>query len=107
MNEFVTYVLFSFKHNKIYIGYTSSIIQRFYSHNLLANKGFTIKYRPWIVAHVAFFTTKKEAMQNEKWLKSGLGRKYIHDNLLAFYKNQSEGSYPPEADGGSCPPLAT
>ncbi len=80
--EFVTYILFSENHNKIYIGYTSNLIQRFYSHNLLSTKGYTLRYRPWEVVFVQFFSTKKEAMKREKELKSSRGRDYIRKQIL-------------------------
>ncbi|WP_256946171.1 GIY-YIG nuclease family protein [Christiangramia oceanisediminis] len=46
MEEFVTYVLYSEKFDKIYIGYTSSLIQRFYSHNFYSSTGHTARFRP-------------------------------------------------------------
>lgn len=46
MDEFVVYILFSENFNQHYTGYTSNIIERFKSHNHLATKGHTIKYRP-------------------------------------------------------------
>ena len=55
MSEFVVYILHSQISSKIYIGYTSNLIQRFYSHNFKATKGYTRHYRPWTVIHVAFF----------------------------------------------------
>jgi len=61
MEEFVTYILYSQQHRKIYIGYSASLIQRFYSHNFLARKGHTLRYRPWVVLEVEFFRTKQEA----------------------------------------------
>ena len=48
--KYSVYVLYSKKHNKIYIGYTSDLQDRFRSHNELATKGYTEKYRPWITA---------------------------------------------------------
>lgn len=36
--EFTTYSLYSVNYDKIYIGYTSNIIDRFCSHNLLSEK---------------------------------------------------------------------
>ncbi len=86
MQEFVTYVLYSLKFNKIYIGYSSSLIQRFYSHNTFSNKGFTVKYRPWILVYTEFFKNKNEAMKKEKWLKSGVGRKFIKEKIIPLYK---------------------
>lgn len=41
---FVTYVLYSADHDKIYIGYTSDLIDRFHSHNEFAIKGYTINF---------------------------------------------------------------
>ncbi|HEY4198867.1 MAG TPA: GIY-YIG nuclease family protein, partial [Mucilaginibacter sp.] len=43
---FTVYVLYSPSHNQIYIGYTSDLHNRFLSHNELATKGHSIKYRP-------------------------------------------------------------
>ncbi|MDZ7797126.1 MAG: GIY-YIG nuclease family protein [Candidatus Marinimicrobia bacterium] len=63
---FTVYVLYSKKYDKIYIGYTSDLIKRFYSHNELGIKGYTVKYRPWEVIYTEVFTDKKDAMQREK-----------------------------------------
>lgn len=79
---FVTYVLYSAIHNKIYIGYTSDLRNRFNSHNELATKGYTVNYRPWVVVHVEFFETKQEAMKREKELKSSRGRNFIRNITL-------------------------
>ncbi len=78
---FVTYVLYSVTFNKIYIGYTSSLIERFRSHNFLSQKGYTFKYRPWIVAYVEFFDLKAGALTREKELKSSVGRRFIREYL--------------------------
>jgi len=75
--EFVVYILYSKEHNKYYIGYTSNLIERYKSHNYLATKGFTIKYRPWKVIYVDFFNNKTEAIRREKFLKSGKGREFL------------------------------
>lgn len=80
---FVTYVLYSIIHNKIYIGFTSDLINRFHSHNQFATKGYTIKFRPWQVVYVDFFDSKHEAMKREKELKSSRGRDFIRTKILA------------------------
>ena len=79
---FTVYVLFSEKFNKLYIGFTSDIKKRFISHNELAIKGFTVKYRPWKIIHTEVFDNKKDAMVREKQLKQGKGREWIRDNFL-------------------------
>jgi len=78
---FTTYVLYSEKHDKIYIGYTSNLHQRLISHNELANKGWTIKFRPWKLMYKEEYETKSEAMKREKQLKSYKGRTFIR-NLI-------------------------
>ena len=54
--EYTVYVLYSSKFDKIYIGYTSNLIQRFLAHNKLSKKGWSIKFRPWIVVHCEYLT---------------------------------------------------
>ncbi|KFF06579.1 GIY-YIG nuclease family protein [Flavobacterium reichenbachii] len=79
MEEFVIYILYSEKFNKNYTGFTSNLIERFKSHNFLETKGYTLKFRPWIVIYTEFFNSKSEAMKKEKYLKTGIGREFIKD----------------------------
>ena len=74
---FTVYVLYSPSSNKIYIGYTSDLTQRFKSHNELATKGWTIKFRPWEIVHTETLDTKQTAMKREKELKTAKGRQWI------------------------------
>ncbi len=74
---FIVYALYSEKYNKIYIGYTSDLPDRLKSHNELATKAWTVKYRPWTLVYTEEFETKAEAMKREKQLKSAAGRRFI------------------------------
>jgi putative endonuclease len=76
------YILFSKKYNRLYIGYSEAIVERFYSHNSIAKKGYTIRYRPWKLIHCEFFSSKKEALNREKELKGGKGREWIRNKLI-------------------------
>ena len=76
MKEHVVYILYSEKYDRFYKGYTTSLIERFKSHNELATKGYTMRYRPWKVVHVEFFDNKKSALKREDFLKSGAGRSW-------------------------------
>ncbi|MFM8914531.1 MAG: GIY-YIG nuclease family protein [Flammeovirgaceae bacterium] len=78
---FAVYILYSDSFGKIYIGQTSSLIARFYSHNFLATKGWTIKFRPWTVVHVEFFELKKEALKREAALKQAKGREWLWSEI--------------------------
>ncbi|MCF6212772.1 MAG: GIY-YIG nuclease family protein [Flavobacteriaceae bacterium] len=77
-DEYVTYALYSKSFDKIYVGFTSNLIARFLSHNKLG-KGYTKKFRPWIVVYVEFFDCKKNALHREKELKSSRGRNFIRN----------------------------
>ena len=80
--EFVVYILrSSCNTSKTYIGFTSHLIQRIYWCNN-GNKGHTQKFRPWAVVYVEFYQTKSEAMKREKYLKTGVGREWIINQIL-------------------------
>ena len=74
---FKVYVLYSKKYKKVYIGFTSNLQERFKSHNELATKGWTIKFRPWDLVFIEEFQTKSEALKREKNLKGAKGRDEI------------------------------
>ena len=81
---FTVYVLYSESFNKIYIGYTSDIEQRVKSHNELATKGWTIRFRPWKVIHTEIFESKHDAMKREKQLKTAAGRDWVWQLVKGF-----------------------
>lgn len=81
--DFVVYILFSSKSKRNYTGYTTNLIERFKSHNIYG-KDSTRFYRPWIVVHVEFFSTKEEALNREKYFKAGRGSA-LKNNLINQY----------------------
>ena len=78
---YTTYVLYSEKYDKIYIGFTSDLEQRLLSHNRLATKGWTVKYRPWRLLYTEEYEAKSDAMRRERELKSYRGRQFIRGLL--------------------------
>ncbi len=91
---FSVYILYSFSHNKTYVGFTKDLQRRIYEHNH-TQKGFTKKCRPWLLAYVETFVDKYTAIKREKHFKSGVGRaeiKKIVDNFLLIVR------YPPPAE---------
>jgi putative endonuclease len=74
---YIVYALYSKSYDKIYVGYTSNLVQRMLSHNKLSTKGYTLKYRPWIVVYTESLDTKKAALIREKQLKSAKGRDFV------------------------------
>jgi putative endonuclease len=83
--NYTVYCLYSIKYDKIYVGYTSDLISRFHSHNSLATKGYTLRYRPWVVAYTEELESKSLAMKREKELKSSRGRAYLRDYIKNHY----------------------
>ena len=74
---FKVYVLYSPKHHKIYIGFTSDLENRMDSHNIYSKKGYTAKFRPWEIVFTEDYEVKKEATNREKQLKTAKGREFI------------------------------
>jgi len=97
---YTVYVLYSVRYQKIYIGYTSNLVERFKSHNLLATKGWTIKFRPWQIIYTEEFVDKSAALSREKELKSSRGRAFIWQLITKM-----SGSYPPAGGQEFDPPL--
>ena len=74
---FTVYVLFSARFDRLYIGCTFDLEQRLISHNELATKGYTVKFRPWRLIYTEVFDSKTEALTREKELKSHQGREFL------------------------------
>ena len=72
---FYVYVLIN-KDGKVYISQTSDINRRIEEHNFTGN-GYTSKYRPWKLVCKKEFLKRKDAMKEERRLKSGVGRDWI------------------------------
>ena len=85
MEVYTVYCLYSSGYQKIYIGRTENLVSRFYSHNILGKKGWTIKFRPWIVAYVEHFETKQESIKREKELKTAKGREFLWNYIRENY----------------------
>jgi putative endonuclease len=66
---FTVYILYSKSLDSYYVGYTNSIERRVSEHNRKKNK-FTDKGIPWKLVYSENFTSKKEAMDREKFIKS-------------------------------------
>jgi putative endonuclease len=78
---FWVYALYSVDFDKIYIGYTSNLEERFKSHNELSTKGWTVKYRPWEIIYTENHISKTSALIREKELKSAKGREFVRSKI--------------------------
>jgi len=84
MEMFYTYLLYSAKFEKIYIGQTSDLEARIIYHNEIAVNSYTSKYRPWTIIYCEKFCSRSEAMKREKQLKSAKGREFAWQKVLEF-----------------------
>ena len=71
-----TYILYSSKLNKYYIGACIDFERRFYEHNIGHSK-FTSLGIPWILKYKKQFANLPEAKQFEMKIKIMKSRKYI------------------------------
>jgi len=79
---YFTYVLYSKRFEKIYIGFTSDLEKRLASHNDGRNKGWTKKFQPWSLVYFEEIEEKTDAMKREKQLKSANGRAFIYSEII-------------------------
>ena len=71
-----TYILFSEKLNKFYIGACTDLERRLYEHNIGHSK-FTSTGIPWILKYFETFDTLPDAKKRELAIKKMKSRKYI------------------------------
>jgi putative endonuclease len=70
------YVLWSKKLKKRYVGCTGDLEARISQHNSGQSR-FTSGGIPWVVIHKEQFDEMRAALAREKFLKSGVGRKWL------------------------------
>ncbi len=80
---FYVYVLQN-KQGKLYTGATSDIQKRILEHNSGKNK--STKYGgPWKLIYCEICIIRKDAFAREKYLKSGMGKRYLKNRLKFFF----------------------
>lgn len=73
---YCTYILISLKDSKLYIGFTSNLINRLKDHNdgkTVSTKG----RRPLKLIYCEYHISKKDAMRRESYFKTTAGKKAI------------------------------
>ncbi len=85
---YYVYIIYSFKINKFYIGYTEDLQARIKRHNL-GKSNFTSKGIPWTLVHYQAFLEKEDAQNEEKFLKTGKGRERRKKLLEIFIEKNN------------------
>ena len=83
---FFIYIIYSPKLDKYYIGFTSDINDRLIKHNR-KSRGFTNLGRPWILVYSEKYSSKKEAMDREKKLKTWKNRERLETLIKSSTEN--------------------
>jgi putative endonuclease len=84
MNFCYVYILESQKDNGWYTGYTSDLKKRLSEHQ----NGYThsTKYRrPWKLIYYEACLSEADAIAREKYLKSGMGKRYLRNRLKKYF----------------------
>jgi len=80
---FYTYILQSKKDNKWYTGTTSDFRKRFKEHN----DGLSVSTKnrgPFLLIYYEACLNQKDAFSREKYLKSGMGKRYLKNRIKRF-----------------------
>ena len=83
---FWIYILKSESTDKLYIGQTANLEERLQRHN--SNKVGKLRYThkqkgPWKLIYSEQYNMRSDAMRRERFLKSGQGREWIHNNIIS------------------------
>jgi putative endonuclease len=83
--RFWAYVIRSKTSGKLYVGQTNDLEGRLRQHNDSDSARNLYTKRnpgPWILAHAEEFSSRREAMARERFLKSGQGREWLRRKLV-------------------------
>ena len=81
---FYTYVLYSKKDKRLYIGYSADLKTRI-EHHLKGQVSITKNRLPLILAYYEAFIDKKAARDQELFYKTGQGRRVLKSRLKFLY----------------------
>lgn len=76
MVHFFVYALKSLKDGRIYVGFTEDLERRIKEHNS-GKTSSTKAWTPWLLWYSEKVSTRIEARNREKYLKSGIGKEYL------------------------------
>jgi putative endonuclease len=78
---YVTYILYSNKLKKFYVGQTKDLSRRLVDHNR-GKTPFTAGGIPWVLVFSKEFISRSEAMRLEKQIKKRGASRYLNDNRI-------------------------
>ncbi len=82
MNFYYTYVLFSERDRKLYLGYSNNVFRRLTEHNNGENAS-TVNRRPLILIYYEAHLRKEDALRRESYFKTNSGKRTLQIMLKA------------------------
>ncbi len=83
--SYKVFVLYSYLHDKIFVGYTDSLTDYMITMNVMESDNPLYEYRPWTLVHMELFISEEEAMIREGFLKQEMGQDYIRREILPMF----------------------
>ena len=83
---YYVYAISSLSRTYIYVGFTNNKSRRIDEHQKGYNKT-TKAYRPFKVILIEKYKTRQEARKREKYLKSGVGKEFLKNQILPKWRN--------------------
>ena len=87
--SYKVFVLYSNLHDKLFVGYTTSLTDYMITMNVMESDNPLFQYRPWTLIHMELFVTEDEAVVREGFLKQEIGEEYIRREILPMFDFRS------------------
>ena len=86
--SYKVFVLYSYPHDKLYVGYTTSLTDYMITMNVMESENPLFEFRPWTLIHMELFVTEDEAMVRNGFLQQEIGQDYIRREILPMFDFQ-------------------
>jgi len=86
--SYKVFVLYSYPHDKLFVGYTTSLTDYMITMNVMETENPLYEFRPWTLIHMELFVTEDEAMVRDGFLKQDMGQDYIRREILPMFDFQ-------------------
>jgi putative endonuclease len=84
--SYKVFVLYSHRHDKLFVGYTTSLTDYMITMNVMETDNPLYEFRPWTLIHMELFISEDEAMVREGFLKQEIGQDYIRREILPMFE---------------------
>jgi len=83
--SYKVFVLYSYSHDKIFVGYTTSLTDYMITMNVMESDNPLYQFRPWTLVHMELFVSEDEALVRKGFLSQEVGQEYIRREILPMF----------------------